>query len=114
MSLERVLKLLENYGLARTEAEIYIYLAKKGPKSEKDLANALKMAKQQLYSSLKNLQSKGMVTATVEKSALFSAVAFERVLDLLVKVNIEQAQAIKETKNELLTSWRSMSERDDT
>jgi sugar-specific transcriptional regulator TrmB len=109
-----VLKLLETFGLARTDAEVYIYLAKKGPKREQDLANALKLAKQQLYSSLKNLQSKGIVTATVEESALFSAVAFERVLDLLVKVNIEQAKAVKETKNELLTSWRSMSERDDT
>jgi sugar-specific transcriptional regulator TrmB len=114
MSLERVLRILENFGLARTDAEVYVYLAKRGPKSEKDLANALKLAKQQLYSSLKNLQSKGIVTTTVEKSALFSAVAFERVLDLLVKVNIEQAQAMKETKNELLTNWRSMSERDDT
>jgi sugar-specific transcriptional regulator TrmB len=114
VSLERALRILENLGLPRTDAEVYVYLAKKGPKSEKDLANALKLAKQQLYSSLKNLQNKGIVTATVEKSALFSAVAFEKVLDLLVKVNIEQAQAIKETKNELLTSWRSMSERDDT
>jgi sugar-specific transcriptional regulator TrmB len=114
MSLERVLRILENFGLARTDAEVYVYLAKKGPKSEKDLVNALKLAKQQLYSSLKNLQSKGIVTATVEKSALFSAVAFERVLELLVKANIEQAQSIKETKEDILASWRSMAKRDDT
>ena len=109
-----MLKLLETFGLARTDAEVYIYLAKKGPKRKEDLSTVFEVTEQQLYSSLKNLQSKGIVTATVEKSALFSAVAFERVLDLLVKVNIEQAKAVKETKNELLTSWRSMSERDDT
>ena len=109
-----MLKLLETFGLARTDAEVYIYLAKKGPKRKEDLSTVFEVTEQQLYSSLKNLQSKGIVTATVEKSALFSAVAFERVLDLLVKVNIEQAKAVEETKNELLTSWRSMSERDDT
>jgi len=114
MSLERVLRILENFGLARTDAKVYVYLAKKGPKRETDLSSAFKLTEQQLCSSLKNLQSKGIVTATVEKSALFSAVAFERVLDLLVKVNIEQAQAIKETKEEILDSWRSMSEREDT
>jgi sugar-specific transcriptional regulator TrmB len=114
MSLERVLRILENFGLARTDAEVYVYLAKKGPKREKDLSNAFKLTEQQLYSSLKNLQSKGIVTATVEKSALFSAVAFERVLDLLVNANIEQAQAINETKDELLTRWRSVTKRDDT
>jgi sugar-specific transcriptional regulator TrmB len=109
-----VLRILENFGVARTDAEVYVYLAKRGPKSEKDLANALKLAQQQLYSSLKNLQSKGIVTATVEKSALFSAVAFERVLELLVKANIEQAQSIKETKEDILANWRSMAKRDDT
>jgi sugar-specific transcriptional regulator TrmB len=114
MSLERVLRILENFGLARTDAEVYVYLAKRGPKNEKDLANALKLAQQQLYSSLKNLQNKGIITATVEKSALFSAVAFERVLELLVKANIEQAQSIKETKEDILASWRSMAKRDDT
>lgn len=114
MSLERVLRILENFGLARTDAEVYVYLAKKGPKRETDLSSVFRMTEQQLYSSLTNLQSKGMVTATVEKSALFSAVAFERVLELLVKANIEQAQAIKETKEELLINWRSMTKRDDT
>ena len=109
-----MLKLLETFGLARTDAEVYIYLAKKGPKREQDLANALKMAEQQLCVSLKSLQSRGIVTATVEQSALFSAVAFEKILDFIVKANIEQAQAIKETKEEILDSWRSMSKRDDT
>ena len=114
MSLERVLSILENFGLAKTDAEVYVYLAKKGPKRETDLSSAFKLNEQQLYSSLKNLQSKGIITATVEKSALFSAVAFERVLDLLVKANIEQAQAINETKEELLTRWRSVTKRNDT
>ncbi len=114
MSHERVLKILEGFGLTRTDAEVYVYLAKKGPKRETDLSSAFKLTEQQLYSSLKNLQSKGIVTASVEKSALFSAVAFERVLDLLVKANIEQAQAISETKEELLTRWRSVTKRCDT
>jgi sugar-specific transcriptional regulator TrmB len=109
-----VLKLLETFGLARTDAEVYIYLAKKGPKREQDLANALKMAEQQLCVSLKSLQSRGIVTATVEQSALFSAVAFEKILDFIVKANIEQAVAIKQTKEELLAGWRSNIKREDT
>ncbi len=107
MSLERVLKLLETYGLERTDAEVYIYLAKKGPKREQDLADALKIADQQLSTSLKSLQSRGIVTASVEQYALFSAIAFEKVLDFIVKANIDQAVAIKKTKEELLAGWRS-------
>lgn len=114
MSLERVLRILENFGLARSDAELYVYLAKKGPKRETDLYSAFKLTEQQVFSSLRNLQSKGIVTATVEKSALFSAVAFERVIDLFIKVNIEKAYAIRETKEELLASWRKITARDDT
>ncbi len=108
MSLERVLKIFKRFGFSKTDAEVYIYLAKRGPKRENDLSDALKLTRQQLYRSLKNLQSKGIVIATRERSDLFSAVSFERVLDLLVKVNFEQARAIKETKEELLDSWRTM------
>lgn len=112
MSLERVLKILENLGLPRTDAEMYVYLAKKGPKREQDLFCAFKMTDAQLRSSLGSLQTRGIVTATVEQSALFSAVTFEKALDLLIKVNIEHAQIIKETRKEVLKNWRSIEKPD--
>jgi sugar-specific transcriptional regulator TrmB len=108
LSLERVLKTLEGFGLSRTDAEVYVYLAKKGPKKGRMLANALQVTKQQLYPSLKNLKNKGIVTASLERPALFSAVAFEQVVELLISIKVEQAKAIKETKKELLDSWRSI------
>ena len=114
MSLERVLKTLEGLGLSRTDAEVYVYLAKKGPKNGRELADALQVTKQQLYPSLKNLRSKGVVTVSLERPALFSAVAFEKVVDLLIAIKVEQAKAIKETKKELLASWRSVNWREQT
>ena len=108
MSLERVLKTLEGFGLSRTDAEVYVYLAKKGPKKGRELAKDLQVTKQQLYPSLKNLKNKGIVTASHERPALFSALAFKKVLELLIEIKVEQAKAIKETKKELLYSWRSI------
>ena len=114
LSLERVLRTLEGFGLTRVDAEVYVYLAKKGSQKGTDIADALKIRKQQLYSILKSLQDKGVVTASLEHPALFSAVAFEKALDLLLEANMEQAKAIKETKEELLLSWRSMTKQDKT
>ncbi len=107
MSLERVLRVLESFGLARQDAEIYIYLAKKGPKNERDLSDALRIAGQQLSLSLKSLQTKGIVLASTERVGQFSAVAFEEAFDSLVTANIERAAVIKETKEELIASWKS-------
>lgn len=112
MSLERVLKTLQGFGLSRMDAEVYVYLAKKGPQKGTDIADALKIRKQQLYPILKTLQAKGVVTVSPEHPALFSAVAFEKALDLLLEANMEQAKAIKETKEELLSSWRDMTKRE--
>jgi len=114
VSLERVLKTLEGFGLSRIDAEVYVYLAKKGPKKGRELANALQVTKQQLYPSLKNLKNRGIVTASLERPALFSAVAFEQVLELLIEIKVEQAKVIKETKKELLGSWQSISWQEQT
>ena len=107
MSLERIVKILENFGFSKADAEVYIYLAKKGPRREIDLSKALKLTEQKLNLILKNLQSKGIVTAAVEQSELFSALPFEIVLDQLVKSHIKQASAVTENKGEILASWRS-------
>ena len=109
-----MLRTLESFGLKRVDAEVYIYLAKKGPQKGIDLADALKIRKRQLYSILKALQNKGIVIVCPEHPALFSALAFEEALDLLVEANVEQAKAIEAAKEELLSSWRDMNKRDNT
>jgi sugar-specific transcriptional regulator TrmB len=109
-----VLRTFENFGLKRIDAEVYVYLAKKGPHKGVDLAAALKIRKHKLYSILKALQDKGIVTISPEHPALFSAVAFEKALDLLVEASMEQAKVIKETREELLSNWRDMTKRDNT
>lgn len=110
MSLERVLKMLEGFGLSSLESEVYVCLAKTGPSKAKDLCNELKMTKQQLYPTLKGLERKGIVFSKPEHSALFNALAFEELLTLHVRLNLDQAQIISETKEELLASWRNATE----
>jgi sugar-specific transcriptional regulator TrmB len=112
LSLERIIKILEGFGLKRTDAEVYIYLAKKGPLKAEKVAIALKLSRNKLHRSLKSLQNKGVITAIPEHPASYSAIAFEKALDLLVETNIEQAKAIKETKETLLSDWREKTKRD--
>ena len=114
MSLERVLRTLEGLGLGRSAAEVYVHLAKKGPQEGATIADALKLRKHNLHAILKTLQDKGVVTASVEYPLMFSAVAFESALDLLVEANMEQAKVIQETRDELLSEWRDMIKRNNT
>jgi sugar-specific transcriptional regulator TrmB len=108
MSQKEVLKTLRNLGLTRLDSEIYIYLAKKGPQKGNAISKALKVQKQQLYRNLKKLQSKAIVSATLEHPAKFSAVPFENVLDLFIKAKLQEAQTIQTEKTRLLSSWQAM------
>lgn len=108
MSLKRVLETLAGFGLKQSDARVYVFLAKKGPHTGKNLCNALNMPKHQVYQCLRNLKSKCVVSATLEHPALFSAVPFEEVLDLLVKSKLDEAKRAQKNSEKALSEWKFM------
>lgn len=113
MSQEQVIETLMSFELTRMDAQVYILLAKRGPMKAIEVGKALKASKPQLYRSLKVLESKGIVSATLEHPAKFSALPFEKALDLLAKAKmkkaLEEAQRIQETKQDILANWQDIS-----
>ena len=107
LSNEWMLKTLESLGLRAKDVEVYVYLAQNCPQKARDLAKALETYRRQLYRSLRKLQRKGMVTASQDHPALFSAVSFDKILDQFIKTNREEAQRIEEDKEQILSMWRS-------
>ena len=102
-----MLKTLESLGLKHLDAEVYVYLVQNDPKKARDIAEALETYKRQLYRSLKSLQRKGMVSASQDRPARFSAVAFDKVLDRFIQANKEDAERMEQNKNHILSIWRS-------
>lgn len=103
-----MLKALKNLGLTKAEAQVYFYLAKKGPKKASEIASALKISRQRLYIVIRRLQSKAIVNATIDRPATFSAVPLNKVLDLIAKTKIEEAKIIENNKGRLLSDWESI------
>jgi sugar-specific transcriptional regulator TrmB len=108
MTQEKVLSTLESAGLNSSDAQVYIFLGKSGPQKARDISKAIQMPKNLLYQSLKNLQSKGIVNATLERPARFSAEPFEKVLDLFVRAKLDEARKIENNKTEILSEWKSI------
>lgn len=106
--------MLEGFGLSQVESEVYVYLAKIGPSKARDVAIGLRMTKQQLYPVLKSLKKKGIVTSRPEHVALFSALAFEELLNFYMKLSSEKAKVVSETKQELVNAWREMTKHNNT
>jgi sugar-specific transcriptional regulator TrmB/CBS domain-containing protein len=107
LAQEAVIKALVDIGLTQMDSQVYLLLAKKGPLKGKEIFKALKINRQQLYRSLKNLQSKGIVSSTLERPARFSAISFEKVLDMFIKSKADEAQRLQQQRSEILSLWQS-------
>jgi sugar-specific transcriptional regulator TrmB len=106
--LESVPQILKSLGLKDRELKIYIHLAKKGAKKAREISKGLKMDRVQLYRILKDLQKKGMVESTFEQPAHFTAVPFEKVLDLFIKSKKEETRILETKRSSWLSQWRSL------
>jgi len=112
MSREWLLQTLIGLGLSQTEAKIYLLLSQSGPLRRIEIASTLKLNKKQLCRTLKNLQCKGCVEATLERPTLFSAVLIEKVLNHFMNSKEKQANILQAKRSDLLSAWRSMIEKD--
>lgn len=108
MSQERVLRTLEDLGLTELDARVYLFLGKRGSHKGQDIAKALKVRKEQVYRNLNNLQSKGIVSATLDHPARYSAEPFQKVLDLFIEAKMKEAQRLRESKDSILQDWQSI------
>jgi len=108
LTQEPVIKTLIELGLTRRDSEVYLLLAKRGQLRVRDMSRTLKLNRQQLHRSLKSLQSKGIVTSTLERPARFSAIPFEKAIDIFIKAKMEEVQRLQRNKDEVLSNWRSV------
>jgi sugar-specific transcriptional regulator TrmB len=106
-------RILLDLRFTETEAQVYLYLMKEGPQRAENVAKALNLGKQRLYLSLGKMQSEGIIQITPDHPALFLVVPFEKVLDLLIRANIKEAKRMMQNKKELLSSWSSITEKDE-
>jgi sugar-specific transcriptional regulator TrmB len=107
LSLERVVRALVRIGLSERDAEIYIHLAAEGPQKARNITEALGFSKGNIYRSLGRLRHLGLVCSSVDRAAEFSAISFERAIDLCQQRKKSEADFLEEQKAQILSKWRS-------
>jgi predicted transcriptional regulator len=113
MSEGRITKALKTFGLSTIDIPVYIFLAKTGPCRTQKIEKDLKLEKGALDKSLKDLSNLGIITFSIKDPSKFTAMPFEDVISLIIEIKKEQAETLKATKEELLSAWRSLTEKDD-
>lgn len=111
MSLERIVKAIMSIDLSETDAQVYVFLALNGPHRAREISRRMSLNKAQLYRSLRNLRVKDIALATAYSPAVFSVIPFERLLNMLVEIRKEQESALRDAREELLSSWQKVIKR---
>lgn len=108
MSLERVLEVLAELGLSKSDAEVYILIATKGPVEAREIAATLCLERKRFYATIKKLADSGLVRITSKPSAYLTAVGFEEVLDSCLRLKKDVARDLEQNRIKILSEWQSM------
>jgi sugar-specific transcriptional regulator TrmB len=107
MMKDWMFKTLVDLGFKKQDAEVYVFLALNGPKNAKKIADTTLTNKRQIYRILQKLQSREIITATINRTVQYSAVSFDKVLDILIQANMEEANRMEDKKEEIIALWKS-------
>ena len=108
MSEKTILKVLGDFRLTKRESQVYMFLAEGDAQKAMDISRSLKMHKAQVYRILKKLERRDMVESTFESPMRFTAVPFEKFLDLFIMAKRLEASSLENEKGDLVTDWRSI------
>ena len=75
---------LQEYGLTRNEARVLVFLAKTGPSKASEAARAVQINRTETYRTIRNLQRRGLVEATLERPVRLQSVPFDRCIGILI------------------------------
>lgn len=112
MSLQRVLRTLTSFGLTTKEAEVYVHLAREGPQKPEDAARSLKLDESIVTLALHRLEGKEIVNRICGKSNVYSALPFEKAIEILVKWHLEETRILEQNRDEILMQWKSLMKKD--
>jgi len=103
MNKQLITEQLENLGLEKTEASLYLFLLEKGSKTYLELARDSKINRSKVYRHIEKLKNKGLVTRTDDSSGKKLKATSPKNLELLIQKKEEALLTQKKTMPELLS-----------
>ncbi len=99
---------LQEYGLTRNEGRVLVFLAKTGPSKASEVARAVQINRTETYRTIRNLQRRGLVEATLERPVRFQSVSFDRCLGVLIDEKKAKLRILEQRGENLLRQFEEV------
>jgi sugar-specific transcriptional regulator TrmB len=107
--MEEIVNQLVEYGLSKNEAKVVTFLAKRGAEKASVAARALRLNRTETYRTLRNLQRRGLIEASLEEPVRFQAAPFSRCLEMLLMEQKSKLAVLEERTAVLERTFESLS-----
>jgi sugar-specific transcriptional regulator TrmB len=107
-TMEEIVDQLIEYGLSNNEAKVVTFLAKRGAERASVAARGLRLNRTETYRTLRNLQRRGLVEASLEQPVRFQAASFSRCLEILLTEQKNKLAALEERAAVLERSFETL------
>ena len=107
---EDIVCYLQDFGLTRKEAEIYLALSKMGPATAHEISRATKLSRLQAYRAIKGLLNNGLVEISLERPRKFTPLKIDQALSLLGQEAERKILELEKKTPLLLKKWSELSE----
>ena len=105
---ENLISSLVEFGLTHNEAKVYMYLTKNKPKPAPEISKCLKIPRTETYHLLNGLVSKEVTKSNFGKPTKFSALPFDKSIQILVNKKRARYEKLEKEILQLSTMWKSM------
>ncbi|MEM2087616.1 MAG: helix-turn-helix domain-containing protein [Thermoproteota archaeon] len=105
---ERLFEELGEYGLTANETKVFIQLLKLGPITASEIGRSLGISRTEVYNILTSLQNKGVIEASLDRPSKFSAVGFEKALEILIEAQRRRVMSMEKSREELMEVWKTV------
>lgn len=105
---DKILEILEKFGLSKNESKIYAFIGKYGAKTASEIKTNLGIPRSEIYRILSNLQTKGILQVSYDPTTIFSIIHPKKVLQLLIEEEKERLKVLEDNKEIFLTLWNNI------
>jgi sugar-specific transcriptional regulator TrmB len=105
---ERIENILQEHGLSKNEAKVYLHLALSKERKASEISEALKLHRTDTYRTLQDLEKKGLVSSVFEKPLKFIATPLDQAVDALVEAKKLRIQRLERKRQTLMELWQSL------
>ncbi len=106
-SFDEAVETLINLGLTVLQAKVYVALAKLGTSTSRSIAKEAKVAPQDVYRILSELQETGLVEKIIAKPNMYHAMPFAKGLSMLLQRRKEKTRQLERTANQISKEFDS-------